>query len=511
MADWTGGYVTEVDYTHGYFRELNPARVALTFSHAGLVHPEVGMACELGFGQGISINIHAAASKVAWYGTDFNPSQAGFAMRLAGASAAGTALCDEAFADYAQRKDLPDFDFIGLHGIWSWISDENRVVIVDFIRRKLKVGGVLYISYNTMPGWAPVVPVRDLLIEYADAMLAPAVGSINRMEAALGFAEKLMATNPAFVRANPKIPKFLESLKSKDRNYLVHEYFNRNWLPMSFSRMANWLSEAKLSYACSANYLDGVDSVNLLSDQQDFLNKIPDALFREGMRDYMVNQNFRRDYWVKGPRRLKPGEQVGALRRQKVILTTHRQDVPLKVKGAQGEAALNELINNPILDLLSDHKPRTLDEIEQVVSGKGIAFNQVVQSVMTLIGADQLTVAQDESIVAIAKNHTDKLNDHFLRMALCGHHVDHLASPVTGEGVALGRTTQLFLLAANQGEMQPAEWAQFVWQTLAAQGQKLIKEGKTLETPEANLAELTAQAQTFAEKQLPILKALQIA
>jgi len=44
---------------------------------------------------------------------------------------------------------LPDFDYIGLHGIWSWISDENRQVIVDFIRKKLKVGGVLYISYNT--------------------------------------------------------------------------------------------------------------------------------------------------------------------------------------------------------------------------------------------------------------------------------------------------------------------------------------------------------------------------
>ena len=32
-----------------------------------------------------------------------------------------------------------------------------------------------------------------------------------------------------------------------------------------------------------------------------------------------------------------------------------------------------------------------------------------------------------------------------------------------------------------------------------------------LESPEENIAELTEQAKTFAEKQLPILKALQIA
>ena len=41
--------------------------------------------------------------------------------------------------------------------------------------------------------------------------------------------------------------------------------------------------------------------------------------------------------------------------------------------------------------------------------------------------------------------------------------------------------------------------------------QRLVKEGRALETPEQNLAELTAQAAELAEKRLPILKALQLA
>jgi hypothetical protein len=86
-----------------------------------------------------------------------------------------------------------------------------------------------------------------------------------------------------------------------------------------------------------------------------------------------------------------------------------------------------------------------------------------------------------------------------------------LASPVTGGGIMVGRFQQLFLLAMSQGKKQPADWVQFVWQILSAQGQKLVQDGKTLETPEENLAELTAQATVFAEKQLPVLKALQIA
>jgi len=42
------------------------------------------------------------------------------------------------------------------------------------------------------------------------------------------------------------------------------------------------------------------------------------------------------------------------------------------------------------------------------------------------------------------------------------------------------------------------------------QGQQIVKDGKTLETAEDSLAELNQQARLFAEKQLPIVKALQI-
>ena len=73
------------------------------------------------------------------------------------------------------------------------------------------------------------------------------------------------------------------------------------------------------------------------------------------------------------------------------------------------------------------------------------------------------------------------------------------------------RFEQLFLMAMQQGRKTPDDWAQFVWAILAEQGQLLFKEGRTLETAEENIAELTGQAQTFADKQLPILQALQIA
>ena len=81
---------------------------------------------------------------------------------------------------------------------------------------------------------------------------------------------------------------------------------------------------------------------------------------------------------------------------------------------------------------------------------------------------------------------------------------------MTGGGVAIGRFQQLFLLAMSKGKKNADECSQFAWQILAGQGQKIIKEGKKLESDTDNLQELKEQAEKFIEKQLPILKALQI-
>jgi hypothetical protein len=86
-----------------------------------------------------------------------------------------------------------------------------------------------------------------------------------------------------------------------------------------------------------------------------------------------------------------------------------------------------------------------------------------------------------------------------------------LACPLTGGGHAVRRFQQLFLLAFKNGKKSVNEWAQFAWTVLSAQNQKMLKEGQVLESEEDNLAELNMLAQVFADKQLPILKALLIA
>jgi SAM-dependent methyltransferase len=511
MNDWTAGYVADIGYTYGYYLELNPQRVKLAFLNSGLVAPEFGTACELGFGQGISANLHAAASVCSWYGTDFNPSQAGFAQELAATSGNQAKLYDQAFHEFAVRDDLPEFDYIGLHGIWSWISDDNRAVIVDFIRRKLKVGGVLYISYNTQPGHAAMIPMRDLLTEHSEVMGAAGHGIVPRIDAAIGFAERLLATNPTYARANPLIVEKIKAIKGQNKNYVAHEYFNKDWKPMSFADAGRWLSPAKVDFACSANYLDFVDAINLTSEQQELLKEIPDDMFRQTVRDFMVNQQFRKDYWVKGARRLNPLEKGERLRAQKIMLTSPRSGISLIVKAGLGEAKMHEEIYAPILDELADYKTKTLGQLESALKLKNLTFAQISQAVMILAGAGHISAIQDDSTIAAAKKRTTNINRILIDKSRGTNDVSFLASPVTGGGITVNRFQQLFILAIAEGRKKPNEWAQFAWLYLSAQGQKIVKDGNALDSAEENLAELTVQAEEFSHKHLPILRALQIA
>ena len=110
VNDGADGYITELGYTHGYYRELNPLRARLALLKAGLPVPDISTACELGFGQGVSLAIHAAASSTVWYGNDLNAEHFAFASDLVNAAAVGARLHKETFTAFARRSDLPVFD-----------------------------------------------------------------------------------------------------------------------------------------------------------------------------------------------------------------------------------------------------------------------------------------------------------------------------------------------------------------------------------------------------------------
>jgi SAM-dependent methyltransferase len=514
VSEWDTGYVDEIAYTFGYCDELNPQRLRLPLLHAGLALPAVRTACELGFGHGVSANIHAAGSATRWYGTDFNASHANFARRLAGSAESQAQLSGERFSEFCRRDDLPDFDFIGMHGIWSWISEENRALIVEFIRRKLKAGGVLYLSYNTQPGWTAMLPVRELMHRHfqVGAVSEPHNGAIaeermqTRIRAAVDFAQAVFATQPGYALVNPLLAERVDALSRENPKYLAHEYFNRDWHPMSFVQVASSLVAAGLTYGGSADYRDHIDEINFNLAQRALLADIADTGLREAVRDFCVNRSLRRDYWVKAPRTLSDDEREATLRAHRVILALPRSSVVLKVRGSLGETMLPEALYGPILDALSSYRPATLQDIESSVGGRGITLVQIVNAVTLLVGIGVLLNAQDDAEISAARPSAEKLNAAICEQARRHDEVQFLVSPVSGSGVFMPRVPQLFLLARLHHLQQPAQWAEFAEAALRAAFQST-----QATTGLPSRADLIAKANLFAQIHLPILQALGIA
>lgn len=509
-SHWTDGYVTDIGYTHGYYPPLNPARLQLGFAAVGLDSPLVRTACELGFGQGLSINLHAAAGPVQWYGNDFNIGQVAHAQQLAAAAGGMAQLQQASFAEFCIRDDLPQFDFIAMHGIWSWVSKANRELIRQFVDSRLKQGGVLYVSYNTQPGWSAFMPLRDLLLRHFDSSANAGRSSTERIDAALEFAAGLFAADPVYAQANPFMAERLAFLKKQSRHYLAHEYFNRHWHVESFTDMADIWSAVGLEFACSADFRDHLDIANLTPPQRDFCYGIEDRHLRQGVRDFMVNQQFRRDYWVRGAQPLDAATRQSLLAQQRVVLLTAPAQIPMTLKTVAAEITLNQQIYGPIIEVLSDLQMHSLGQIASTVGNRNLGLHQVLDALMMLIGSGHVAPVQADAEIAQGRAGSAALNHHLIGLSAQHGDIEYLASPLTGGGVPADRIQQLFMLAVLQEQQSPDEIIGFVWRHIAAQGKKLVKDGVRLESEQSNLDELSLQAQRFFVERLPLLQALQV-
>lgn len=507
--DWSAGYVVETGYTYGAYPELNPVRAALPLMLKGLRAPKIETACELGFGQGCSAAVHAATQPdIDWWGCDFAPSQAVFARDLVAASGARANFFDDAFDEFAERPGLPEFDFVALHGVWSWVNDDARAKIVAFLRRKLKPGGLVYISYNTQPGWALAGPLRHLMKRHAETLGAPGLGPAANLDAALGTMKQFFALDPVYSRLNPAVTERLEAVMNQDRAYLVHEYMNRDWHPMWFADVEARLSTAKLSFATSAYASDLIDELNLSGDMVGFLNTVPDPSLRETFRDFAVQAQFRRDYWLRGASALSAGDQRRAIRDLRVVLAKPVTQRPEMARGIYAEMALSGPVYDMIYDVLGDGQPRPIGELEAALP-EGETPQRLNTALTLLMSQGALQPAQAADVATRAAGTARALNRELARRAAESTDLGFLAAPVTGGAINATRFHQLFWLAMQEGG-GPSDWARFAAETLVRQGQALVSGGAAL-SPAAALAALEIQAAAFAETVLPCWRGLGVA
>ncbi|MBU1257305.1 MAG: methyltransferase regulatory domain-containing protein, partial [Alphaproteobacteria bacterium] len=247
--------------------------------------------------------------------------------------------------------------------------------------------------------------------------------------------------------------------------------------------------------------------VNLTPDQQLLVAGVTDPGLRETVRDFCVSQQFRRDIFVKGLLRLAAQEQAAALSSMRFALTVPRAALGLKATFPVGEVNLQPEVYEPVADALKD-KPKSVAELLAAEPLQSLGYQKVQQALLILTSTGQISPVQEDKQMREAKPGCDRLNLVIMEYARYSSDITYLVSPLTGSGVPVDRFVQLMLLARRQNQK---DMAGFVWSVLASQGQRIVKDGKALETPEDNMSELRLREQEFIEKSLPLLTYLGIA
>ena len=140
MAD---EYLTDTPYTWGYYAELNPVFLNYVcvlngFQARPLNRPFTY--CDLGCGNGVTTaglaQLHPHAT---FYGVDFNQEHVANGSALAAGAKLGNVRFIQADLGALESLELPDLDFVVLHGVYSWVDPETRNRVREFLAAKVNV------------------------------------------------------------------------------------------------------------------------------------------------------------------------------------------------------------------------------------------------------------------------------------------------------------------------------------------------------------------------------------
>ena len=164
------GYVTDVTYVPGFYPQMSPVAMRYVAALNGVIPPRMAEGfrfLELGCGLGRCLTTLAAAyPQGEFVGVDLNPEHTAAVARDIAAGELGNARVIT--SDFGHvPADLGTFDFLALHGVYSWVAPSVREEILTLARERLAPGGLLLVSYNAMPGWAHLQPIRGILRQYA--------------------------------------------------------------------------------------------------------------------------------------------------------------------------------------------------------------------------------------------------------------------------------------------------------------------------------------------------------
>lgn len=332
------GYILDEPYIARYFDLQSPSRMAYSIRCNGFEHnidPQNFRYCELGCGRGMTAALLAAAYPEAEFvALDLNPEHIAYAEALATQSGLDNIkFLQSDFVDALEHGWEP-FDYITVHGVYSWVDSEIRGQMFELASKLLKKDGILYVSYNAYPGWKAKEPLWRLLNTHIKSTEG---NSIERVKKGIEFLDFLVASNSPYFSENPAAVDHLEYLKSEDLRYISHEFCNEAFAPVYCSEIFEHAGQFGLEFIAQSETCYNIASEKVPGQYAEYIAGYDDRIEREVWTSMMRNDQFRTDLYSK----VVPAES--ALEESQLWDMVFTNIVPIEKLDAVLECGSNEI------------------------------------------------------------------------------------------------------------------------------------------------------------------------
>ena len=152
-------------------------------------------------------------------------------------------------------KDFGTFDYIIVHGIWSWVPDVVKDKILEICNVNLSERGVAYVSYNVYPGWHRLDQMREMMLfatRYDQDM-----DLLPRTEKGISFVHHM---NELIKDSKDIVPKLewktdsFDSALDHKTYYIAHEYLEPINDPVYITDFIDRANKHKLAYIADTDF-----------------------------------------------------------------------------------------------------------------------------------------------------------------------------------------------------------------------------------------------------------------
>ncbi|MBL9205827.1 MAG: class I SAM-dependent methyltransferase [Opitutaceae bacterium] len=303
----------EVPYPSSSFPQTHPVKLATMGRLFGLTptEPEKCRILELGCADGANLIPFAQNYPGSTFvGIDLSAKQVERGQKaIAGAGLTNITLTHQDIRNFDSQGQK--FDYIIVHGIFSWVPEDVRERILNICDTLLTDNGVAYISYNALPGWHMRGMIRDMML-FHTAQFPDIQQRIGQSRALVKFLVDSVPTE------NNPYGQFLKNeltaMQGWQDGYLRHDFLEEENKAFYFYEFATAAARHNLQYLGEPE-LSAMLAGNFPPQVQETLAKVGNNIVQmEQYMDFLRNRMFRMTLLVKKDAKIKRNIDAALMR-----------------------------------------------------------------------------------------------------------------------------------------------------------------------------------------------------